>query len=78
MGALDGVMAELRHQDEQVPWQPAQGEGQHHGDEDTVGALAAACVVLLDGAVPQHETDVFVEERREADGQHELEEEDGH
>lgn len=71
-------MAELSGEREEVPWQPAQGEGQNDGHQYPVGALVAARVVLLDGPVPEHGVDVLVEEGGEADGHDELQEEDGH
>ena len=75
--ALDDLLVELGRQHEEVPGQPAHGEGQHDGDQDAVGALVAARVVLLDGPAPQHVADVGVEDGGEDEGQDELQQEAG-
>ena len=70
--ALDHPVVELGRQHEEVPGQPAHGEGQHHGDQDAVGALVAPGVVLFDWPVAQHVTDVGVEDGGEDKGEDEL------
>lgn len=75
--ALDDLVVELGRQHEEVPRQPADGEGQHHGDEDAVGALLASGVVLFHRPVAQRVANVRVEDGGEGEGEDELQQEAG-